>query len=51
MTQVELDLSYTEVRSPISGMVSRRLVDVGNLVGSGENTLLTTVVKVAPVHL
>jgi len=50
LTQVELDLSYTEVRSPISGMVSRRLVDVGNLVGSGENTLLTTVVKIDPIY-
>ncbi len=50
LTQAELDLSYTQVRSPISGMVSRRLVDVGNLVGSGENTLLTTVVKVDPIY-
>lgn len=28
---MELDLSYTEIRAPISGVVSRRFVKVGNL--------------------
>lgn len=51
LEQAELDLSYTEVRSPIDGMVSRRQVDIGNLVGSGENTLLTTVAKLDPVYV
>ena len=46
----ELDLGYTEIRSPIRGVVSRSLVDVGNLVGTGENTLLTTVVQLDPIH-
>lgn len=41
--QAALDVEYTQVRSPINGTVSRNLVDVGNLVGSGANTLLTTV--------
>ena len=50
LVNADLDLSYTEVRSPISGMVSRNLVDVGNLVGSGENTLLTTVVAIQPLY-
>ena len=45
LEQAELDVSYTEVRSPIRGLVSRRLVDIGNLVGSGGNTLLTTVAR------
>ncbi|MEM9702925.1 MAG: efflux RND transporter periplasmic adaptor subunit, partial [Planctomycetota bacterium] len=49
----ELDLSFTEVRSPIDGRLSRHLVDVGNLV-AGENggnaTLLTTVVSEDPIH-
>ncbi len=43
--QAKLDLDYTQVRSPIGGTVSRNLVDTGNLVGSGESTLLTTVVN------
>lgn len=50
LEQAELDLSYTEVRSPISGVASRRLVDLGNLVGSGQNTLLTTVAKLDPIY-
>ena len=49
----ELDLSFTEVCSPIAGRASRHLVDVGNLV-VGENgggaTLLTTVVSRDPIH-
>lgn len=43
--EAQLNLGYTQVRTPISGTVSRNLVDVGNLVGSGDNTLLTTVVN------
>lgn len=50
LEQAELNLSYTEVRAPITGLVSRRLVDIGNLVGSGENTLLTTVAKINPIY-
>ena len=45
-----LDLSYTDIRSPIDGRVSRRFVDVGNLVGAGEATLLTTVVRTDKVY-
>ncbi len=50
LEQADLDLSYTEIRSPISGMVGRNLVDAGNLVGSGENTLLTTVMQRDPMY-
>lgn len=41
----KLNLDYTKVLSPISGRASRRLVDVGNLVGASDKTLLTTVVN------
>ncbi len=46
----ELDLKYTTIVAPITGRVSRELVTVGNLVGSGENTLLTTIVSDNPVY-
>ena len=45
LTQAELTLSYTTVRSPISGYISERNVDLGTLVGPGGQSLLATVVK------
>jgi RND family efflux transporter MFP subunit len=50
LADAQLDLDYTEIRSPIAGRVGKRLVDLGNLVGSGENTLLTTVVRYDPIY-
>jgi multidrug efflux system membrane fusion protein len=44
-----LNLSFTEVRAPIAGRLSRKLVTEGNLVRENE-TLLTTVVQLDPVH-
>jgi len=48
--QAELELSYTIVKAPINGRASRRLVDVGNLVGKGESTILTTVNSTDPLY-
>ena len=45
-----LDLSYTQIRSPIAGVVQRTLVDVGNLVGAGERTHLTNVIQLDPIY-
>jgi RND family efflux transporter MFP subunit len=50
LDEAELQLSYTRIFSPIEGRVSRNLVDAGNLVGAGENTLLTTVVTMDPIY-
>ncbi|MBE9525866.1 MAG: efflux RND transporter periplasmic adaptor subunit [Proteobacteria bacterium] len=50
IAQAELMLSYTIVRAPIDGQASRRLVDIGNLVGKNESTLLTTINKVDPLY-
>jgi len=46
-----INLDYTRIHSPIDGMISRNLVDAGNLVGSGENTLLTTIVTMDPIYV
>lgn len=51
LERARLDLSYTDVRTPISGLVSRNLVDIGNLVGAGQPTLLTTVRNINPVYV
>jgi RND family efflux transporter MFP subunit len=47
--QADLNLGYTEVKSPFSGRISRHLVDVGNLV-TAESTLLTRVEVLDPIH-
>ena len=45
LDQAELELGYTIVRSPLSGHISERNVDLGTLVGPGGKSLLATVVK------
>ena len=50
LTNAEIQLEYTTVESPIDGLVSRNYVDLGNLVGAGEATLLTTVRQIDPIY-
>lgn len=45
LAQANLELGYTTVRSPISGYISERYVDIGTLVGPGAKSLLATVVE------
>ena len=45
LDQAELELGYTVVRSPLSGHISERNVDLGTLVGPNGKSLLATVVK------
>jgi membrane fusion protein (multidrug efflux system) len=47
--KAKLDLGYTRVTSPISGLAGATLVKPGNLVGKGEPTLLTTVSQIDPI--
>ncbi len=51
LERARLDLSYTTVKAPITGRVSRNYVDLGNLVGEGEPTLLTTVTRYDPMYV
>jgi RND family efflux transporter MFP subunit len=49
LDQAVINLDYTSVETPVTGQVSRNFVDLGNLVGAGEPTLLTTVTRVSPI--
>lgn len=48
----QLDLEFTRVTAPISGRVSDRRVDPGNLVAGGSSAadVLTTIVSSAPIY-
>jgi membrane fusion protein, multidrug efflux system len=51
LRNAELNLEWTRVVAPISGRISDRKIDVGNLVsGAGDATLLTTIVSLDPIH-
>lgn len=50
LKSAELDLSYTEVRSPIGGSTSRARYSVGNLVGPTSEPL-ATVTSLDPVYV
>lgn len=52
LSLTEQDLSYTSVKAPFDGQVSRNLVDAGNLVnGSGEGAELATVITTDPMNV
>jgi multidrug efflux system membrane fusion protein len=50
----ELDVGFTQVRAPITGRISDRRIDAGNLVqgggSGGEGTLLTTINALDPIY-
>ena len=51
LTSAKLNLSYTQVRAPVSGRVGRLEVTVGNLVPAGPGApVLTTLVSVNPIY-
>jgi membrane fusion protein, multidrug efflux system len=52
LKQAELNLEWTEVRAPISGRISDKRVDAGNLITGGQTgtTLLTVIVSIDPIH-
>ena len=51
LTRAEMILGYTSVKSPISGYISERNVDIGTLVGPSGKSLLATVVKTDTVRI
>jgi membrane fusion protein, multidrug efflux system len=52
LKQTELNLEWSEVRAPISGRISYRRVDAGNLITGGATgaTVLTSIVTIDPIH-
>jgi membrane fusion protein (multidrug efflux system) len=51
VTQAQLDLSYTTIRAPVTGVIGRLDVNEGNLVGRGEPTLLATMSTYDPIKI
>lgn len=51
LKNARLELEYTKIHAPISGRLSRNFVTEGNLVGSGDSTLLTTIREIDPIQV
>lgn len=48
----ELDLDYSDVRAPISGLTSREVLSEGSLVSTDQNSsLLTRIVQIDPLYV
>jgi len=47
----ERDLGYTRITAPITGRIGKALVNVGNLVGKGDNTLLAEISSTDPIYV
>jgi membrane fusion protein, multidrug efflux system len=52
LRSASLNLEWAEVRAPISGRISDKKIDVGNLVIGGQvnSTLMATIVTLDPIH-
>jgi RND family efflux transporter MFP subunit len=52
LKSAELDLEWAEVRAPITGRISDKKIDIGNLVvgGQANATLMATIVSTDPIH-
>jgi membrane fusion protein (multidrug efflux system) len=48
LESARIDLGYTEVKAPISGIAGKKATDVGNVVSAG--TPLVTITQTDPVH-
>ena len=48
--QAQINVGYTEIRSPIDGRIGRSAVDAGNVVGPGSG-VLATIVSEDPMHV
>lgn len=53
LVEAKLQLSYTEICAPISGKISRNMIDIGNLVGepASGRTPLATIENMDPIYV
>ncbi len=49
--QAQLNLSYTQVRAPFDGVVTARLVSIGELVGTSSTSTLASIVQFDPIYV
>jgi RND family efflux transporter MFP subunit len=50
LKRAKLNVEFSHIAAPISGKISRTEISAGNLIRA-ENTLLTTIVSVDPIHV
>jgi multidrug efflux system membrane fusion protein len=49
VASAQVNLNYTRIVAPISGRVGVRLVDAGNLVGTGDTAGIVTINQISPI--
>ncbi|MGF1581570.1 MAG: efflux RND transporter periplasmic adaptor subunit [Gemmataceae bacterium] len=50
LREADFNLKYAKIRAEITGVISESYVDAGNLVGDGQATLLSTIIRRDPIH-
>jgi membrane fusion protein, multidrug efflux system len=51
ITNAQTQLDYTQIKSPITGVVGLRQVDIGNIVNAATQTGIVTVAQVEPISV
>lgn len=51
LARAELNLGYTTVTAPVSGMSGVKLQDMGAYVGTAGSTMVTTITQTAPIYV
>ncbi len=51
LQEAKLDLGFTEIVAPVSGIVGKAVRDDGDLVDDNSNSLLTTITRISPIYV
>lgn len=51
LTIAQTNLGYTTVQAPFDGVVTKHLISVGELVGNGQATKLSSIVQLDPIYV